>query len=105
MTTTKALLIAAGVAVGAYVILEVMRPPRATSGIRPTGSQDGAWISNLLNFGAAFAASVPSGGGNTYGGSSPTADPSWYDNQQGIDPTTGGVLLAPGDTYGPRFPT
>jgi len=69
MSTTKALLIAAGVAVGAYVVLEVVRrPSTASSPSRPpSSSTDYSFISGLVNLGKSIFDSAPTSGPNTYG--------------------------------------
>lgn len=69
MSVTKALLIAGGVAVGAYVLLEVVRPARsaATPGSGTPASNTNTVFTSLLNFGTALVNQLGSSGGNSYG--------------------------------------
>lgn len=68
MTVGKALLIAAGVGVGAYVLLEVVRPAAARQASTSTSpSSGGSIFTGLLNFGAAVVNQLGSSGSNTYG--------------------------------------
>jgi len=101
MTTGKALLIVGGVAVGAYVLLSLVKGGTPSGPTRAPLNTDYGFVSSLLNFGtAAFGA---------FG--APNASPVYVPGQgyvsgganAPIDPTTGGVMLPDGETYGPRF--
>jgi hypothetical protein len=93
MSTTKALLIAGGVAVGAYLLLEAFKRP-AGAPSRAPGTTNATWVSSLLNFGAVLTQTLATNGPNNYVGS----------GDVGIDPNTGGVYLPEGTQYGPVLP-
>jgi hypothetical protein len=102
--TTKTVLIVGGVAVGAYVLLGLLKPAGAT--VRQPAPTDYGFFSGLINVGLAAAQAFGPGSGSS------NASPVYVIGQgyvQGggnapIDPSTGGVFLPTGETYGPRLP-
>ena len=108
-------MIVGGVAVGAFVILELVksRGAPAVSGPRPPAPTDPGFINGLVNLGAAIfnststtpatattppaASTVPvyvMGEGYVQGGANAP-----------IDPKTGSVWLPDGEIFGPRLPS
>lgn len=89
MTTGKAILIVGGVGVGAFVLLQLLKPrasaPAATGA--PKANTDIVFATGLLNFGSSLV--------NAYS-SRNKSNPN-----EGIDPSTGGVYLPEGKVYGP----
>jgi hypothetical protein len=107
MTNTwKTVGIVAGVAVGAYVLLELVKGRATSTQLAPPAPRpsDVSWMSGLLQFGTSIVNAVATSGptapaGNPYG----NYDPTW--NTTGIDPSTGGVVIPEGATYGPPSPS
>jgi len=108
MSTTKAILVAGGVAVGAYLLLEALKPRTVTTGSSSSSGGDYALFAGLANFGSHVVDSI-----SKSPPSSPQPTPVYVTGQgyvsggssAPIDPTTGGVWLPTGDTYGPRPPS
>lgn len=120
MTVGKAVLIAGGVAVGAYVLLEVLRPAAAarTAGRPSGGTSDAAFFSGLLNFGANVINQLGSSGANSYGSTVANYNPNtayapgassagpWAPTAPTIEDYNPSTAYAPGaSTPGPWAPT
>lgn len=116
MTTGKTIAIVAAVAAGAYILLEVFKPSRGAVSTKPANMPtDVSVISGLLDFGARLFSGGSPSGQNNVGSSGPGSFTPYapgatapgpfapFDPNAGIDPTTGGVVLDEGDTYGPVF--
>jgi hypothetical protein len=117
--TTKTVLIVAGVGVGAYVLLQLLKPSGAktVAPARTSLPSDVAFVSGLLQFGRSiFGETAPTNGPNQYGNAAPGSFTPYapgatspgpfapFDPNSEIDPSTGGVELDPGETYGPPAP-
>lgn len=100
MTTTKALLWVGGLGVGAFVLYQVLKPRDARASSSQTLPTSTSFVSGLLNVLPSIFGG-PTNGPNQYG---PNTGQSAGWNTSGIDPETGGVTLAPGETYGPPSP-
>lgn len=112
--TTKTLLIVGGALAGGFVLYELFKP--GSTLVRPSTASkttaNGGVEAGLLGGLGAFLGQIASPhGGVTYGGTasgqaaSPVMPLAWnQDPNAGIDPTTGGVKLEDGQTYGPPAP-
>lgn len=105
--TTKTVLLVGGVGIGAYLLLQMLqgsKPGAPTGGSTNSGY---ALFSGLVNIGGAIANAV-----SAQSQSAPQPAPVYVIGQgyvsgganAPIDPSTGGVLLPAGDTYGPPRP-
>lgn len=104
MSTGKTILIVGGVAAGAFVLFELLKPKTPPARNTAQTGTAPSWISSLLQFGTAAVNTFGTAGPARYGSGAQTQAPTWQDTNGGIDPETGGVYLPEGETYGPPSP-
>jgi hypothetical protein len=100
-STITVLVVAGAVAVLLYV-MRPKAPPRQPSSNTLFGTAAGGIVSGLVSLGSNIAALTKTPDTTPNLNPAGVTDQNW--DTYGIDPETGGVNLAPGQTYGPPLP-